>query len=706
LALRGTAREDIRTAQGESMHVTVCVCTRDRGSRISRTIQSLKGLAGTDFDVIVVDQSSDGETESVVHSAIADDDRFAYFHVSSSGVSRARNTAISRARGPIIAFTDDDCQVASDWLATLVEFFGAYPLVGAIFGEVLPAPHEPHAGFIPEYPVTSLRLISSPRAKWREGGIGANMAFRLEALHAAGPFDVMLGPGAPLPSCEEGDMSYRILRSGYSVLNVPGACVTHHGFRTWAEGSDMLRKTGQAVAAAYMKHLRAGDVAILPTLLIEACRTISYSRLLRLRPRPGVTRFFGYLGGIRDSFRYPVDREHRLYALNEDEHRWEDSGGAAWHSVDKDRLEARRTSIPSNEFAPGEWVKVGPRTKAAVTDDLEVSIVLPTHGRRDSLVRVLRALARQSVPCDRFEVVVVCDGDVDGSEAAIRSLTRELPFELVIISQTNQGPAAARNSGVRAARAPLILFIDDDVVPDGALVASHLEAHARQGSRVAIGPLLPPPDARLSLWGKYEERMLCRQYDAMAAGVFQPTFRQFYTGNASVLKVHLLELGGFDPAFRRAEDVELAYRLRERGLHFVFVPEARGWHYVSRSFDSWLGLPVAYGEADVAMARAGHGWAVEVAAENYRARSAGVRAMVRACAGGSRRYRFALGLLQALARAAEATRPPGGYILCSLIWNLSYFDSVIQTLGDRDSFRDLVRGHRIALTADARADTA
>ena len=60
--------------------------------------------------------------------------------------------------------------------------------------------------------------------------------------------------------------------------------------------------------------------------------------------------------------------------------------------------------------------------------------------------------------------------------------------------------------------------------------------------------------------------MLYKQYDAMDGGLYPATFRQFYTGNASVPRARLLEAGGFDTRFRRAEDVELAYRLHQAGL--------------------------------------------------------------------------------------------------------------------------------------------
>src|SRR5262249_54855905 len=82
------------------------------------------------------------------------------------------------------------------------------------------------------------------------------------------------------------------------------------------------------------------------------------------------------------------------------------------------------------------------------------------------------------------------------------------------------------------------------------------------------------------------------------------TPRQFYTGNASVARAAVLEDGGFNPEFRRAEDVEMAYRLQGSGYAFVFAPHARGLHYAQRSFASWKAIASAYGRADVIMSKA------------------------------------------------------------------------------------------------------
>lgn len=109
-------------------------------------------------------------------------------------------------------------------------------------------------------------------------------------------------------------MTYRILRAGYSVINTPDAPVLHRGFQTFAQGKTLVRDTYLAISAAYMKHLRLGDLAILPTLLyLWAFQCISWKDLLLLRKRSGLGRFLYYGRGLIASFQYQIDRQRKVY---------------------------------------------------------------------------------------------------------------------------------------------------------------------------------------------------------------------------------------------------------------------------------------------------------------------------------------------------------------------------------------------------------
>jgi cellulose synthase/poly-beta-1,6-N-acetylglucosamine synthase-like glycosyltransferase len=301
----------------ESQHVTVCICTRDRGPTIARTLRSIAGSGYDDYDVVVIDQSRSDDTEQAIAHIGEVRTRLTYARSQTVGSAVAHNLALERAHGPLVAFTDDDCEVSPDWLRLIVAHFHANPRVGEVCGAVIAGPHDPKQGFIPDSVIKRTAITSSPWLKWRERGIGANMAFRLDVLRAVGPFDPALGPGAPFRSCLDGDMTYRLLRAGYAVLDVPDAYVIHHGFRSWDEGTTLMRGVGLGMGAAYMKHLRLGDVAVIPTLAWEWVRFISLGRLITLRRRSGLARFAFYTRGVLSSFHYPIDRFRRIYIVDQ-----------------------------------------------------------------------------------------------------------------------------------------------------------------------------------------------------------------------------------------------------------------------------------------------------------------------------------------------------------------------------------------------------
>jgi GT2 family glycosyltransferase len=232
----------------------------------------------------------------------------------------------------------------------------------------------------------------------------------------------------------------------------------------------------------------------------------------------------------------------------------------------------------------------------------DLSIVVPTYNRRESLERLLGALEEQTHAHDCFEVLVIDDGSDDGTRHLLRGL--ETSYSLRVFGQAHQGPAEARNLGVTNAVADLVLFLDDDVIPCQDLVATHLAVQASSGPRaVVIGPMMPPHDWPRSPWVKWEEEKLQSQYDAMLAGAWAPTERQFYTANSSLPRQFFLDAGGFDSRFKRAEDVELGYRLRNLGARFIFVPSADVLHYASRTFSAWRRTPYQYGRYEVIMSR-------------------------------------------------------------------------------------------------------
>lgn len=311
------------------------------------------------------------------------------------------------------------------------------------------------------------------------------------------------------------------------------------------------------------------------------------------------------------------------------------------------------------------------------------SVVVPTFNRLERLRRVIAALERQAYPSDSYEVIVISDGSTDGTDAYLETLRSTM--QLQWLTQANRGPAAARNAGVQKAVGDFIVFIDDDVVPEPQLLEEHARSHQEAGRDVVVlGPLLTPEGFDMAPWVRWEQEMLMKQYKALLRGDWTASARQFYTGNASLRRSHILAAGGFDEGFRRAEDVELAYRLANNGLKFVFNIKAVGMHFADRSYRAWLEAAYTYGRNDVIFARdRNQKWLLPTIRQEFLDRHFLIRSLVRLCSGRSQLTRIASSALKLAADGATLLR--AGVIerkAYSGLFNLQYYNGFFNELDD------------------------
>jgi GT2 family glycosyltransferase/peptidoglycan/xylan/chitin deacetylase (PgdA/CDA1 family) len=207
------------------------------------------------------------------------------------------------------------------------------------------------------------------------------------------------------------------------------------------------------------------------------------------------------------------------------------------------------------------------------------SIVIPTYERRDTVLRTVKALDGQTAR--DFEVVVVVDGSSDGTAAALRKLN--VTFPLTVLEQRNQGRASAVNAGAERAGGELLLFLDDDMRADHALLDEHERSH-RAGADVVLGDLPIDPDSPRYLlsWGVgFWARSRRERLTAPGAKI---ELGDLLTGQMSISRADFERLGGFDVSFTRdglfgGEDIDLGYRMLKAGLHVVFNPAAASYQY-------------------------------------------------------------------------------------------------------------------------------
>jgi peptidoglycan/xylan/chitin deacetylase (PgdA/CDA1 family)/GT2 family glycosyltransferase len=239
-----------------------------------------------------------------------------------------------------------------------------------------------------------------------------------------------------------------------------------------------------------------------------------------------------------------------------------------------------------------------------VHDSATASVVVPTYNRRQSLARTLPPLLSQSFPADRYEVVVVVDGSTDGTSAFLNGLHPECGLR--VVEQANQGLAAARNAGVRAARGGLIIFIDDDIDCAPTLVAAHVNAHGGDGGGVVLGPTLVAADSQTSLVSD-QEGAWRRQWIEGLDEHRQPRWPvDFWVGhNSSIARAVFLAHGGYDETFLKFEEYELGFRLRKSGVRFRWQPAARTYHVNAKSARQVLSEDApSMGKGEFALCRA------------------------------------------------------------------------------------------------------
>jgi GT2 family glycosyltransferase len=310
-------------------------------------------------------------------------------------------------------------------------------------------------------------------------------------------------------------------------------------------------------------------------------------------------------------------------------------------------------------------------------DDLSVTVVVPTHNRRARLGRLLGALAGLYRAGARFDVVVVVDGSTDGTEQLLAAFSP--PYRLRAIAQAQGGAGAARNAGMRAATGEVLLFLDDDVVPQGDFVERHLEIHRRDRSAVVLGRIVPAPGSPIPAWHYWEATTQARQFAAMRDGHIAPSWGNFYTGNASVRREHAVAVGGFEESFVRGEDVEFGHRLADAGLRFHFAADALVHHEgIDRTLEGWLRFAFEYGRHAIALERRlGPGDAGHINKQWQEAHPLN-RMLARWCVGHRARTRLVVGALTGAVGVSHAAPRWAQFYLCSALFSAVYWSGVAE----------------------------
>ena len=204
----------------------------------------------------------------------------------------------------------------------------------------------------------------------------------------------------------------------------------------------------------------------------------------------------------------------------------------------------------------------------------QVSVVIPTRGRPESLERAMRSVfAQTGVAADRVELVIVDNDAAAGAEPTVMRLWADAPFEVVYVCEPSPGVASARNRALVASRAPFIAFLDDDEEASPGWLAALIEARERFDADVVFGAVRGLAPDQACRHRSYLERFFSREGPPEAGLIEHP----YGCGDSLIRRAALPPR---EAPFSLAqnliggEDDILFQEMRAAGARFAWSPEA------------------------------------------------------------------------------------------------------------------------------------
>lgn len=260
--------------------ISLVICTRNRAAFLPQHLASLAAIkTSLSWQIVFVDNNSTDDTSLLLKSFAQQSAMpVKIVHEQRIGLSNARNAGWLAAEGEIIAFTDDDCYPASNFIDQVAQVF-ADEKMGFLGGKVLL--HDPE-----DLPWT-IKLDESvhyynPYSYIGPGNIhGANFAMRKALLEEINGFDTLMGAGTPFP-CEDCDVLLRALKAGAYGIYSPTVVISHHHRRRESDLPKMERSYLAGRGAFFVKAI--ADAKYKLPIVYEWMRSLKYFGVAKFFP--------------------------------------------------------------------------------------------------------------------------------------------------------------------------------------------------------------------------------------------------------------------------------------------------------------------------------------------------------------------------------------------------------------------------------------
>ncbi|MFV0535030.1 MAG: glycosyltransferase [Cumulibacter sp.] len=591
-----------------SVTVVIAAYTLRRADVLRRSaFAAVQQLRGDDEVVVVIDHNDD----LLAWAKRELDGVRAVPNESSSGLSGARNTGISQARGDIVVFLDDDAVPRPDWLATMRARFSDQSVVG-VGGGIEPVWLTRRPTWFPDefgwVVGCDYRGLPPSGARLRNP-IGANMALRRDAFATVGGFAAGLGRVGTLPAgCEETELGIRIGQQlrGQVIVREPRAVVDHEVpadrgtvryflARCWHEGKSKAALTRIAGATDGLSAERGYVARVLPS---------GIARLVLAGAR-GDGSGFGRAGAIGLGF--AAVGSGYLVGLTRRARKEKDEVSA--------HADKQRTRPPADPPAVGPHADLSAYRRPTATPavireatpglDARVTVVVCTLGRDERLIGTIEAICQQDHR--NLEILIVDNepetGEVDRLVAAASADDR-----VRVVRQTRRGLSHARNTGLAAASSEIVAFTDDDALPESDWISSLLRVFtADAGGEVwCVTGLVVPAELTTHAqelfeaaggfgkghatcwWKRHHPSARLRSFGVPGreGPAFPYSAAEFGSGNNMSFRTdELRAIGGFDVTLgagsptRGGEDLDAFRGIYLAGGAVVYTPDAVVGHF-------------------------------------------------------------------------------------------------------------------------------
>jgi GT2 family glycosyltransferase len=215
--------------------------------------------------VVVVDQGSNQQVAAWIEALRSIGINAEYVSSTQRGRAAGINRGLERVKTRFVAITDDDCFVSTDWLKNMRACLLDNP-EAIITGRVEPVGDEEVLVV-----VTSLKpaIYRRPRLQF-DALSGGNIGTSMAVIERVGLFD----EDSCLRTAEDGEWSYRALRSGVPIIYAPEVSVRHYGWRDKSQRADQYKDYARSHGGFYGKYLRKGDWFIAMRVIIHHLRAL------------------------------------------------------------------------------------------------------------------------------------------------------------------------------------------------------------------------------------------------------------------------------------------------------------------------------------------------------------------------------------------------------------------------------------------------